>query len=249
MRAVALVLLGVALVAIAALVAVQHIYAPTGFQLEVAKALLNILTVAVVGQAVAFLIALHNETKRKASEADQIRHRALDSLNQAFVATKRVRRRARARSTLVSTSGTTEQRRISRGLYFNSLEQLNDVQLKLEILAKDLETYAGLFKDGLATHASVTSMEEYLNGLINEWEHSSVEFVGTPPSANVREMPRFADLIGYYPATDFRPKFVHCYYAAVEKLRGSLVTTTSKSWKHRPAAPVVRRDVGKASKP
>jgi hypothetical protein len=78
MKSLALILLGVALAAIAGLIGVQHFYAPSGLQLEVAKALLNILTVAVVGQAVAFMVALHNESRRKEAEADQLRQRALD---------------------------------------------------------------------------------------------------------------------------------------------------------------------------
>lgn len=233
MRSIALVLLGVALAAIAGLAALQHFYAPNGLELEVAKALLNVLTVAVVAQAVAFLIALHNETRRRQGEADQLRQRTLDALNQAFIAAKRTRRRVRARSTLVSSSGTTELRRISRTQYFKSLEQLNDVQLTLEVLAKDIETNAGLFREGEMTFSLVSSMEEYLNELVDEWEHSNVPFTGQPSSVDVQGLPRFNDFIGDYRSSCFRPQFVHSYYGAIERIRGSLVTAKSEAWKHR----------------
>jgi hypothetical protein len=231
MKSLALILLGVALAAIIGLIGVQHFYAPSGLQLEVAKALLNILTVAVVGQAVAFMVALHNESRRKESEADQLRQRALDALNQAYTSAKRVRRRARARSTLVSSSGSIE-RRITKAQYFKHLEQLNDVQLSLEILAKDLETNASLFKDGPKTFSLVSSMEEYLNELVDEWEHLNVQFTGEPASVDTKSLRWFNDFTGDYRASEFRPKFVHSYYAAIERIRASLVTAKSGSWKH-----------------
>jgi hypothetical protein len=231
MKSLALILLGVALAAIAGLIGVQHFYAPSGLQLEVAKALLNILTVAVVGQAVAFMVALHNESRRKEAEADQLRHRALDALNQAFMSAKRVRRRARARSTLVSSSCLIE-RRITKSQYYKYLEELNDVQLTLEILAKDLETNANLFKEGPKTFSLVSSMEEYLNEMVDEWEQLNVQFTGEPASVDTKSLRWFNDFIGDYRTSEFRPKFVHSYYAAIERIRASLVTAKSESWKH-----------------
>ena len=232
MRSIALILLGVALSAVAGLVALRHFYTPPGLELEVGKALLNVLTVAVVAQAVAFMIALHNEARRREGEADQLRLRTLGVLNQAYTAVKRTRRRARARSKR-SASGAPLSRSVSRALYFTSLEQLNDAQLKLELLAKDVETYASLFEDGATIYSSVSAMEEYLNDLVNEWEHLAVPFTGQPPEVNVSEVSRFADLIGDYQSSRFRPLFVHNYHAAIERLRASLVTSTSENWKKR----------------
>ena len=223
----------VALAALVGLVAVGHFYAPVGLDLEIAKSLLEILTVAVVGQAVALTVKLHNDSRRKQAAADQIRYRALDTLNHTFVSAKRIRRRARARSTVLSPGEASEHRRITRVQYFKCLEQVNDIQLALEVLAKDIETRAGLFKEGRGIFRLVSSMEEYLNGLVDEWEHLNVPFTGQPRAVAVEQLARFADFIGPYRTSRFRPKFVHAYYEAVELLRASLADARSQSWKRR----------------
>jgi hypothetical protein len=238
MKRVAWTLLGVAILSLIGIVIVQSSYAPAETPSEVIKALLNVLTVTVVAQAVSFIIAGYNESRRIEREADQLRHRILEELNEAFVATKRIRRRVRAQCPVIGSSGTEEERRITRSIYVRSLDRLNEIQLKLEVLAKSIETHSQLFPQGEVVFSQVSMMEEYLNELIDEWEHLSIEFDGEPPTADIRKLPKMRDLIGPYKESRFRTQFVHTYYGAIERIRGSLVTSKSGQWKH-PVKPAV----------
>ena len=236
MKSITVTLLSIGSVAICGLALLQWRYAPAGMVLELVKALLNLLAVAVVTPIVAFLIARYNDERAKQNEADKIRHQTLDVLNETFMTTKKIRRRVRARMESLH-SGEAWESRITKQLYFQSLERLNDVQLRLEVLAKDVESHAELFPTGKSIFVLISSMEEYLNSLIDEWEHVNAPFEGSPAKANIEELPSFADLVGDYRKSKFRPAFVHSYYQAVDAIRRSLITVRAATWKERGKAP------------
>jgi hypothetical protein len=234
MKAVVLTFLTIAIAAICGVWLLQHFYAPIdGIPLEIAKALLNILTVAVTVQVVTVVIARYNETRQRALEADRTRHRIIHTMNEAFMGVKRVRRLARAESNMRQSSEIEEVRFVSKRLYFKTLERLNDIQLKLEVLAKDVESSAQIFPQGATVFSLVSSMEEYLNQIVNEWEHHHIQFLGRTGTASIQDIPRFQDLIGQYRGSRFRTEFVHAYYAALELARSSLVITKAATWKKR----------------
>ncbi len=248
MKAIVLTLVIFALTAVSGVAVLQYYYAPKdGIPFEIAKALLNVLTVAVSVQIVTLVVARYNETRQRGLEADRLRYHTIDALNEAYVGVKRIRRCTRAQSGVRQATGTEELRFVTKRLYFKSLEDLNDLQLKLEVLAKDVESNAELFREGRTIFSRVSSMEEYLNQIVHEWEHLQNEFVGSPAAASVHEMPRFQDLIGHYRASRFRPEFVHAYYKALELTRDSLVFTKSATWKVRVhATRADRNEVGRS---
>jgi hypothetical protein len=179
------------------------------------------------------VVARYNERRQRTLEADRLRLLTIDAMNDAFVGVKRIRRSTRAKSELSESSGTEELRLVTKRLYFRSLESLNDIQLKLEVLAKNVESNAAIFRDGQTVFSLISSMEEYLNQIVDEWEHLHVQFAGQPPAISIQDIPRFKDLIGYYRASRFRTEFVHAYYSALELIRSSLVFTGAATWKGR----------------
>ena len=225
-------LLGMALTASLGLVFVNWRYKPAGLGLEVAKALLTVLTVAVGAQVAAFALTQYNELRRQQMEADQLRRGMLRALTRAFIAAKKVRRRARAESEAMETTG---DRYVLRSSYCRCLERLSAVQLQIEEIAKNIENHGALFSDGHLLFASVSAMEEYLNRLVDEWENPPARFLGNPPVVLLSQLPRFGDLIGPYKSSEFRPEFVHSYYSALDGIRSALSLVKAVTWKARPS--------------
>src|ERR1700733_13541994 len=126
MKAIAVTFILLTALAIGGIVALQHWYTPTGgIPLEIAKALLNVLTLAITAQIVGLVIARYNESRQRTLERDRLRLLTIDVLNDAFVGVKAIRRSARAKSELRASSGTEELRFVTKRLYFRNLENLN----------------------------------------------------------------------------------------------------------------------------
>jgi hypothetical protein len=225
MKYVVLTLGSVGLLAVVGIWLDWHFLSPKDMDTEIAKSLLSILTASVVTQAIAVVIYQYNESRKAQLERDAFRAHVLDRVNDAFVKVKGVRRRVRAQSELDNGKIT-----LTRDNYQNAMEELNDTQLGLEVVAKDVETNSKIFEDGQIIFRGIRAMEEYLNQLINEWEHDHAAFSGEPPQAVSSLMPRFNDLLSDYKNSQFRPQFVHSYYQTIEKIRASMTDGKTLRW-------------------
>jgi hypothetical protein len=233
MRYVILTLAAVASFAIAGIAIIWCLFDPKGLETEIAKALLSILTASVITQAVAVVIYQYNEAKKAEAEKDSLRGRLLDRLNDAFVKIKGVRRKVRAQADAVDGKNGEKELLIPRNLYQETLEQMNDIQLGLEVISKDVETNSTILEHGDEIFRGVRAMEEYLNGMIDEWEHVHAKFDGDPPTAKTSTIPKFGDLLGDYRTSQFRPLFVHSYYETIEKIRASMSGRKALLWQVR----------------
>jgi hypothetical protein len=196
---------------------------------EVAKSLLQVAVVGVAGHVVSALITKANNERQDLLRADELRSALLNRLNEAFIDVKKVRRLARATSKKVAIGGAVYMF-IPRAQFHDHLQAINDAQLDLELVSKDVESSRNLFVDADQVIKRLDMMEEYLNGLIDEYEHSTAEPAADPVDCfSVASFPRLSDLLGSYKTSDFRTQFVHTYYANLESVRQALFNGNNDS--------------------
>lgn len=221
-------LLALTLAAIIGVSLVWIVDGPPALPLEVAKACLNILTAAVIVQLIAFVVARAADRRKVQAEDDECRRAALTRLNTAFTGIKALRREARANLTV--THSAQSEPHLARPAYNQLMKRVNAIQLDLELLAKDIETSHGIFTDSQSIYIYVSHMEEYLNGLVDEWEASGRRLARTDDIA-LSLTPALRDLLGNYEESHFRSRLVHTYYKAGEELRKSMTAGVSLRWK------------------
>lgn len=219
MNKVAAFLIALVVVAAAGLLVVAGGWPVKDLPTEIAKSLLQLAVIAVAGHVVSILITKANNERQDLIRADDLRNALLNRLNQSFVDVKKVRRLARATSEKV-VIGENVYLFVHKTKFHEYLQSLNDAQLELELVSKDVESNKSLFVDAEDVITRLDMMEEYLNGLVDEYEHSSVKTVVDPLDCYpVASFPRLGDLLGSYKVSDFRKAFVHTYYANLESIR------------------------------
>ena len=141
------------------------------FWYEVAKTLLQIIPVSVIGTLVSILLSLFNSRrvelqkeldklqtqKEKGKEHEsaldntknQIKKDILHQLNIIYSDTKKTRRMLRAKALSIPYDHALfDNSNVYLIQYDRYMEEINDSQLKLEDLKKEIETYKGLFTIG-----------------------------------------------------------------------------------------------------
>jgi hypothetical protein len=132
---------------------------------EFAKFLIQVIVVVVAGQQVLSRIQRRAEKKRNANE---FRKSLLRSLVRSYIDAKKARRLLRA-----SCVRNDDKYGIPFDSYEKHLQLLNQVQLELEVIAKEIDFFPKAFSDPVNAEyvfGMVTRMEEYLNEVITEFE-------------------------------------------------------------------------------
>ena len=227
MKYIVLTLLIVSIPSMSAIAIFWIVLKTPGVDIEIVKALLGILAAAVIAQVVALVVSQYTEEKKVQAERDLIRAGVLERLNKDFIELKALRRHTRGVS--AGAIGKVAVDRIEVGVYQELMERVSNIQLSLEIIAKDVETWAHIFAEAERTYESISRMEEYLNSIVNEWE--GVHAFDLTQTVDAAALPRLGDLVGEYRTSQFRGLFVHNYYAAVERVRRSMSEGKSRQWK------------------
>lgn len=221
MHQLALFLIALVFVASGGLLLVAVQWPLKDFPTEIAKSLLQLVVIAVAGHVVSILITKANNERQDLLRADELRNSLLQRLNEAFVEVKKVRRLARATAEKLVMADRVYLF-IPRQKFHEFLQALNDAQLGLELVSKDVESNKALFVDAEQVIGRLDAMEEYLNGLVDEYEHSSARPVADPPDCYaVSAFPSLGDFLGSYRPSQFRTAFVHTYYANLASIRGA----------------------------
>jgi hypothetical protein len=191
---------------------------------ETYKALLQLVVIAVAGHVVSILITKANNERLDLLSANELRNRLLDRLNKCYVDVKKIRRIVRATAYKVVIDQAPHLY-VERAKFHEFLQLINDAQLELELVSKDVESNKMLFADSVDIILRLDSMEEYLNTIIDEYEHSTVTPVEEPRDCYaVDSFENLSDLLGNYKTSIFRRQFVHPYYASLESIRNAFVT-------------------------
>ena len=219
MNRLALFLSGLIVAAVGGLLVIGLNWEVKDLPTETFKALLQLVVVGIAGQVVSILISKANDERQDLLLANQLRTSLLDRLNKSYVDVKRVRRVVRATAEKVVEGGT-QKTYVEKSKFHDFLQTLNESQLDLELISKDVESNQSLFVDAEPLIANLDSMEEYLNTIVDEYEQSNVKTVERPTNCyDLKGFPRLSDLVGNYKTSTFRIQFVHTYYKSLESIR------------------------------
>jgi hypothetical protein len=187
------------------------------FEFELAKSLLQIATASVVGAVVSVLTA---EYQRERTKAEQSRERTrqklerqqerdrriaenrdeflkgiLDEIGGSYILAKKTRRLLRAAAfPPLASDGHVVDARIKVTDYDAHLRVLNDVQLELETIVRDIETNQKAFSKASEVSDAVHAMEKYLNRVVKEYERSRGRFSETA-EIRVADLERLSDFV------------------------------------------------------
>lgn len=200
---------------------------------ETYKTAIQLLVVAVTGHVVTFLVAKLNHEREETRAKDEFRRKIIEKLNEAFIEVKRLRRLTRAANT-PEAGGYPEALEVNS--YQSLMEEVNEVQLRIELIAKEVEAFQSLFGRYAELQANIDKMEEYLNSIINEFEHGAPVQSGRPASFSLQDLPKAADYLGEYKGSKFRTEFIKPYYLGLDILRSELLYVGKNYSAKRPRA-------------
>lgn len=199
---------------------------------ETYKTAIQLLVVAVTGHVVTLLVAKLNHEREDTRAKDEFRRKIIEKLNEAFVEVKGLRRLSRAANKPES-GGYPESVEVDG--YLSLMEELNEVQLRVEIIAKEIEAFQGLFGHYIELQMNIDKMEEYLNLIINEFEHNAPAQSGSPLKFSLKDLPEIADYLGPYKGSKFRTEFIKPYYEGLDILRSELLYAGNNYSTKRPS--------------
>ena len=210
-------------------------------EFEAAKSLLQLGVVAVVGAVVSVLTFEYQRERQAIDKQADLERQAIDKqadldrksleyretlllsiLSRAMDAygrAKKARRLLRGRA--ISTRD--QVRVVLADQYDLCFDMLNDAQLDLENLARDVETSAKAFSQPAVLVGHLRSMDSYLKELIGEYEDSRSRFSGDEPSLPLRELRLLEDFLKPAKHSKFKPEVVTPYHEVQKGVRGDLL--------------------------
>lgn len=137
----------------------------------------------------------------------------------AYSSTKKARRLLRARARVRRETGAI----VLADPYDTYMDWLNDAQLALENLARDVETSAPAFSDPTTVKEQIRKMEHYLSGLVKEYEGRRANFQGEAPTLALSELPALAQFLAPSAESNFKVSVVDPYHEVQKALRQDLL--------------------------
>jgi hypothetical protein len=209
---------------------------------EIAKSLLQLGVVAVVGALVSLAMTDYqleqsrrdkdrdhqhqNNSKERDIERQRSEYRedlltaTLSRTVSAYSRAKKARRLLRARFG-VAPGG---PGLIRLDDYDHFMEMVNDAQLELESLKGDVKTSNPAFSSANSVVTLYESMEGYLNGLVKEYERSRHTITDSKRSIPVAQLEALSDFLGTAdPANKFKRQVIDPYHQIQEFIRADLL--------------------------
>ena len=219
---------------------------------EIAKAVLQLGVVAIVGSAVSLLIFEYQREKgladrqreedRRSAEKQRDLDRVTEEKNRELRARKIEYREGLLLSVLAKALGAYSQAKKARRLlraraiaqegdramvladgYDQYMELVNDAQLELENLARDVTTSGKAFSQHESIAASLRRMEVYLSELIGEYEKTRPLFAESVSKRPLRDHPLLEDFLRSASLSKFSPEVIHPYHEVQAAIRGDLL--------------------------
>jgi hypothetical protein len=210
-------------------------------KLEAAKALLQLGVVAVIGAVVSLLVFEYQRERQAIDRTADLERQALEKQRDldrknleyrealllsilskamdAYGRAKKARRLLRARAI----SAKNEETVVLADQYDACFDMLNDAQLDLENLARDVETSGRAFTDPNALVNHLRDMDGYLGKLISEFEDSRRRFFGDEASLSLTELPILADFLKPTKTSRFMAGMVVPYHEVQKRIRAALL--------------------------
>jgi hypothetical protein len=219
---------------------------------EVAKALLQLGVVAIVGAVVSVLMFEYQrerqlidkeaefERQKTEKKADIDRE---ENEKQRDLDRKRLEYREALLLSILSRAmdsygRTKKARRLLRGRavlnrnqvkmvladqYDICFDLLNSAQLDLENIAREVRTSAIAFSKAKETEENLNDMDSYLNDLIGEYEDMRGQFTGAEPSLPLADLPRLEDFLRPARESQFKDGMVVPYFSVQSSIRKDLM--------------------------
>jgi DNA repair exonuclease SbcCD ATPase subunit len=166
--------------------------------------------------------------RQQAKTINELRKELLARLTSAYSDAKRIRRLIKARCCFLSPNTQGEGTvHVRRDVYDEYMQALNNVQLTLETIRREIETSietsSELFSAPTESQANVEYMESYLRKIIREYEKKLMYFKGDPSSLKLQELNRLSEFISQVDAVDFDTKFVSSYKSTLQSVRKDIL--------------------------
>jgi len=161
----------------------------------------------------------HESARRSIEYREALVISTLAAAMTAYVRTKKARRLLRARAR-VDQAGEVLILAEQYDLY---LDWINDSQLALENLARDIDTSAPAFASAEFLKTEVRKMESHLGSLIKEYENNRAKFAGKPPALPIAELPVLKDFLAPTKESTFKGSLILPYLAVQKGLRQNLM--------------------------
>ena len=197
------------------------------FGFEVGKICLQIIAVTVFGTIATYLLNKFNhsqqdlvrkeEQRRMRNENnDQLRKKIISSLNDVYADIKLSRRMLRAKALSDSYENIGKKEIMVQLVEYDKyVEIINNSQLKIEIIEKEIETNASLFTDQHTLSNKVGNMHKLMNKVVEEYEDTRPAF---KEILSLNKLPNLRDVL-IYSKDNFFHDFVNDYKDVLESLR------------------------------
>lgn len=208
---------------------------PVPAQLELLKFLLQLLSVVVIGGCVSLLLANHNrERARDDAAADEARQQARTNAEfkreirkrfiEVYTETKKIRRLLRASTRTVTESGS-EVGLLPREEYIAYAIELNELQLEIEVLRREIKADAALFANAETIRGHASKMEEYLRRIVREFE---LRLPVVPEAGcQIQDLPALKGFMDYSSTGTFDTLFAAHFPAILDALRAEIFKPAS----------------------
>lgn len=238
---IATLLVAVFVASVSALVLFFHDAQANTLPFEIAKVLLQLGFVAVVGALISLFTFEYQRERRRQDEGRELGRKNLEyredllktTLAKAMVAygsIKKARQLLRARAFVPVARA---ERVVLARFYDEYMAAIIDGKLDIENLARDIKTSAPAFGSAAAALVGqLQSMDGYLKGLVTEYEDCRSGFEGDDPVRKLSELP----VLGEFTVpggTRFHDRIVDPYHKVQEGIREGLLhprlTTASEA--------------------
>jgi hypothetical protein len=166
-----------------------------------------------------------DEEQRRAENLDELRKDLLQRLHQAYSDCKRTKRLLRVEASKPSYYGTFNQEaKVNLEKYDEHLQALNDIQLDLEIMAKDADANHMAFAHSKEIAAAIRGMEETLKPPIREYEskRGNLDWRNPPKVSDLQEL---RDIMDHRGEGRILTNFTDYYREAVKYIQQDIITT------------------------
>ena len=129
------------------------------------------------------------ELERKRLEyREQLLKETLQSAMQSYSKVKKARRMLRAKA--IQRIGEETKDVVTLDAYDTYMEMINDAQLELENIARDVENSAPAFSEPGKLKKYLWTMEAYINKIVKEYERRRKNFQGNPSQLDLASLPK-----------------------------------------------------------
>lgn len=176
---------------------------------ETAKFTIQLLLVGVIGSV---LVQEYNRGRARKEATNEFRKLVMRTLIRAYSDTKKVRRILRAKC--ISGRDDEGVLEMPSKSYDEAMEELNDTQIDLEVLLRELGLFNDVFGQAAALTGHLTGMEQYLGNLVDEYEARRRDY-GESECRALSTMPAIQAFLGKGDTGDFRKVFGRHFHDAI----------------------------------